>query len=223
MRVSEPFGEWEFNRSSGDNTAVPNELDIDEWAAQVGLPEGRPRRITVHGSPVLHRACHEVTVFDGTLKQLVADMLESMDAADGVGLAANQIGVDARVFVYDCPDDTGFYHVGAIVNPVLEPTEAGVGIDKDEEGCLSVPLEFAPVARPAKVSVTGLDLDGRPIRIDGTGLLARCLQHETDHLNGRLYVDLLLPEDRDALLATNAERIATGQVPPWSEGKPRTD
>jgi peptide deformylase len=200
---------------------VPNELDIDEWAAEAGLPEGRPHRITVHGSPVLHRPCREVTDFGDELKQLVADMLESMDAADGVGLAANQIGVDARVFVYDCPDDTGFYHVGAIVNPVLLAPEPGVEEDKDDEGCLSVPLEFAPLARPVLASVTGQDLEGNPIRLDGTGLFARCLQHETDHLNGILYVDKLDPDEREAVLTANAERIAEGTTPPWSEGTPR--
>ncbi|SHN74522.1 peptide deformylase [Cryptosporangium aurantiacum] len=200
---------------------MPKELDIDEWAAAVGLPEGRPHRITVHGSPVLHRRCQDVTEFDDRLKQLVADMLESMDAAEGVGLAANQIGVDARVFVYDCPDETGFYHVGAIVNPVVVPPEPGVDLDKDDEGCLSLPLEFAPLARPARASVTGQDLEGRPIRVDGTGLLARCLQHETDHLDGLLYVDKLGPDEREAVLSANAERIAAGTMPPWSEGKPR--
>ncbi|GAA3390713.1 peptide deformylase [Cryptosporangium minutisporangium] len=201
---------------------MAKELDIDEWAAEVGLPEGQPRRITVHGSPVLHRPCQEVTAFDDRLKQLVADMLESMDAAEGVGLAANQIGVDARVFVYDCPDDTGFYHVGAIVNPVLLPPEPDVELDKDEEGCLSVPLEFAPLARPATASVTGQDLEGRPIRVDGTGLFARCLQHETDHVNGIVYVDKLGPDEREAVLAANAVRIAAGTAPTWSEGTPRT-
>ena len=202
---------------------MPNELDIDEWAAEVGLPEGRPHRVTVHGSPVLHRPCRAIMEFGDELKQLVADMLESMDAAEGVGLAANQIGVDARVFVYDCPDETGFYHVGAIVNPVLVPTEAGVEEDKDDEGCLSVPLQFAPLARPGKASVTGQDIEGRPIRLDGTGLFARCLQHETDHLNGILYVDKLDPDAREAVLAANAERISSGEMPPWSEGKPRAD
>ncbi|GAA0276901.1 peptide deformylase [Cryptosporangium japonicum] len=200
---------------------MPNELDIDEWAAEVGLPEGRPRRVTVHGSPVLHRPCQEVTEFGDELKQLVADMLESMDAAEGVGLAANQIGEDARVFVYDCPDETGFYHVGAIVNPVLLAPEPGVEEDKDDEGCLSVPLEFSPLARPAKASVTGQDIEGRPIRVDGTGLFARCLQHETDHLNGILYVDRLEPDAREAVLAANAQRIEAHEMPPWSEGTPR--
>ncbi|MFI5952386.1 peptide deformylase [Cryptosporangium sp. NPDC051539] len=215
-------GESAAGEPDRDNAGVATEeLDIDEWAEKVGLPEGRACRITVHGTPVLHRSCQEVTEFGDELKQLVADMLESMDAADGVGLAANQIGVDARVFVYDCPDDTGFYHVGAIVNPVLEPFEPDAELDKEEEGCLSVPLEFAPLARPVTASVTGQDLEGNPIRVEGTGMLARCLQHETDHLNGIVYVDRLGPDEREAVLAANAARIESGEMPRWSEGEPR--
>ena len=186
--------------------------------AEAELPEGRPRRITVYETPVLHAACQPVTVFGDALKQLVADLFESMDAAEGVGLAANQIGVNAAVFVYDCPDAEDVYQVGCVINPVLVPPSPGVPMVEDEEGCLSIPLEFAILCRPAVASVTGVDIEGRPIRVDGTGMFARCLQHETDHLNGLMYVDRLDPEHRDAILAAHQERAEDKGMPPWSAG-----
>ncbi|MGC5412643.1 peptide deformylase, partial [Streptomyces sp. DT225] len=102
--------------------------------------------------------------------------------AEGVGLAANQIGVDLKVFVYDCPDDEGVRHVGAVCNPVLEelPPEARV-LDDSGEGCLSVPTAYAKLARPDYAVVRGQDAQGNPVRVRGTGYFARCLQHETDH------------------------------------------
>ncbi|MFI7586182.1 peptide deformylase [Spongisporangium articulatum] len=171
----------------------------------------------MYGTAVLHEPCAEVTAFDDDLKQLVADMFESMDWAEGVGLAANQIGVGLRVFVYDCPDAEGVHHVGVVVNPVVEvPDDAP--LDEDTEGCLSVPREFSPLARPARATVTGQDLNGKSIRVEGTGLLARCLQHETDHLNGIVYVDKLTPERRQEVMADHAARIAAGELPEWSAG-----
>jgi peptide deformylase len=173
---------------------------------------GTPRPITRYGNPVLHRRCAEVTVFDDTLAQLVADMFASMAAAEGVGLAANQIGVDARVFVVDCPDADGTNVVAYVVNPVLHLPESagGRGLEVDSEGCLSVPGVRADVGRPDTSSVTGVDLHGDPVRIDGTGLLARCLQHETDHLDGLLYVDRLPAKQRKKLLARSAEAPGVG-------------
>ena len=196
----------------------PDETTPEEWAEEWGLPEGTARPVVVHGTPVLHRRCREVTGFDDDLRQLVADMFASMDAAEGVGLAANQIGVDARVFVYDCPDAEEVHQVGAVVNPVVLPDPGGVEPDEGPEGCLSVPREFSPLSRPARATVTGQDLDGDPIRVDGTGLLARCLQHETDHLNGVLYVDRLPAEARAAVMAAHRQRIADGELPEWSAG-----
>ncbi|WP_153040078.1 peptide deformylase [Actinoplanes sp. TFC3] len=173
---------------------------------------GTPRPITRYGNPVLHRRCAEVTDFDDALEQLVADMFASMAAADGVGLAANQIGVDARVFVIDCPDETGTHVIAHIVNPVLHlPESTGTrDLDVDDEGCLSVPGVRADVGRPVTSAVTGVDLHGNPVRIDGTGLLARCLQHETDHLDGLLYVDRLPAKQRKKLLARSADAPAVG-------------
>lgn len=179
-----------------------------EWVA-VQTRSGTPRPITRYGDPVLHRRCAEVTEFDDDLAQLVADMFASMAAADGVGLAANQIGVDARVFVVDCPDDTGAHVVAHIVNPVLHLPDSRE-LDDDTEGCLSVPGPQASVPRPAPAYVTGVDLTGQPVRIDGTGVLARCLQHETDHLDGLLYVDRLPAKQRKKLLAESAEHPGVG-------------
>ncbi|AXI79377.1 peptide deformylase [Peterkaempfera bronchialis] len=174
---------------------------------------GTVRPITVVGNPVLHRPCEAVTAFDADLASLIDDMFVSMYAAEGVGLAANQIGVGTRVFVYDCPDDEGVRHVGHIVNPVLEELDASRRLlDESPEGCLSVPGAYADLARPDYAAVTGQDRDGKEIRIEGTGFFARCLQHETDHLNGYLYIDRLSKRDRkDALrqMAESTPRYAT--------------
>ncbi|MEV8509847.1 peptide deformylase [Actinoplanes sp. NPDC051475] len=170
---------------------------------------GTPRPITRYGNPVLHRRCADVTVFDDDLQQLIADMFASMAAADGVGLAANQIGVDARVFVVDCPDDTGNHVVAHVVNPVLDPPQDR-GLEVDSEGCLSVPGVRADVGRPATASVVGVDMHGNAVRIDGTGLLARCLQHETDHLDGLLYVDRLPAKKRKKMLTESADAPSVG-------------
>jgi peptide deformylase len=152
-------------------------------------------RIRIAGDPVLHNPTREVTEFDTELKTLVDDMFETMAAARGVGLAANQIGFDLRVFVYDCPDDEGVQHRGVVVNPTLETSEIPETMpdpDDDFEGCLSVPGEAYPTGRARWAKVTGQGLDGEPFEAEGTGFFARCLQHETDHLNGYLYTDRLI-------------------------------
>jgi peptide deformylase len=156
--------------------------------------------ITLYGTEVLHRPTREVTDFGPDLGKLVDRMFEEMYAAEGVGLAANQIGVDLQVFVLDCPDKDGKRTVAHVVNPVLELPPPPRHLDDDIEGCLSVPGQHANVARPATASVTGLDKSGKPLRIDGTGMLARCLQHEYDHLQGRVYVDRLSARQRRAIL-----------------------
>jgi peptide deformylase len=162
---------------------------------------GAARPITVVGNPVLHKECQDVTEFDDKLSALIDDMFASQRAAEGVGLAANQIGVDLKVFVYDCPDDDGVRHVGVVCNPVLEelPAESRV-LEEANEGCLSVPTAYAELARPDYAVVRGQDAQGNPIKVRGTGYFARCLQHETDHLYGYLYIDRLSKRDRkDAL------------------------
>ena len=160
------------------------------------------RPIVILGDPVLHNPTTPVEVgSDGSLPddigQLITDMYETMDAAHGVGLAANQIGVGMRLFVYDCADDRGKadYRRGVVINPVLETSEIPETMpdpELDDEGCLSVPGESFPCGRATWARVTGLDADGNPVTLEGTGLFARMLQHETNHLDGYLYVDKLL-------------------------------
>ena len=151
--------------------------------------------IRVVGDPVLATPTRPVQEFDDELRTLVADMYETMAAANGVGLAANQIGVDLRVFVYDCPDDEGVRHKGVVVNPTLTTSERPEGMpdpDDDFEGCLSVPGETYPTGRASWAKVTGFDDEGQPVEVEGKGFFARCLQHETDHLDGLLYLDRLV-------------------------------
>jgi peptide deformylase len=157
------------------------------------LPDGG----TVHpmtrwGDPVMHRPARPVTEFDDTLRSLAADMVATMYAAEGVGLAACQIGVDLAIFVFDCLDEDGVEHQGIVCNPVLDlPEGKDRRLDDSEEGCLSYPGAFVPCARPDYARVTGQGLDGSPVQYAGTGMLARCLQHETDHTNGTVFGDRL--------------------------------
>ncbi|RSN71036.1 peptide deformylase [Actinomadura sp. WAC 06369] len=169
---------------------------------------GSVRRITVVGEEVLARPCREVSDFGSPeLSALIDDMFATMYAADGAGLAANQVGVDLRLFVYDCPDDHGVRHVGHLVNPVLELPEAGDRrLLNDVEGCLSVPGASMEVPRTDRAVARGSDKDGRPLVIEGTGYFARCLQHETDHLFGRTYIDRLSKRGRKEALRQMEER-----------------
>ncbi len=154
------------------------------------------------GDPVLHTQTTPVPVgADGSLPaelaELIASMYDTMDAAHGVGLAANQIGHGLRLFVYDCADDRGRAdrRRGVVINPVLETSEIPETMPDpgdDDEGCLSVPGESFPTGRATWARVTGLDADGSPIAVEGTGLFARMLQHETGHLDGFLYLDRLI-------------------------------
>jgi peptide deformylase len=115
-----------------------------------------------------------------------------MAVADGVGLAAPQVGVDLAVFVYDCPDADGVRHRGHVVNPTIETSGP---VESSDEGCLSVPGPYQELDRFHSATVTGVDMDGKPVEVTGTGFFARCLQHETDHLRGVLYIDHL-PRNR---------------------------
>jgi peptide deformylase len=157
------------------------------------LPEGGTvRPMTRWGTPVMHRPQKPVTSYDEELRALVADMVATMYAADGVGLAACQIGVDLAVFVFDCPDESGRHTAGVVCNPVLTlPEGRDRQLDEADEGCLSFPGAFVACARPDRASVTGFGLDGEPVEFSGDGLLARCLQHETDHTLGTVFGDRL--------------------------------
>lgn len=159
---------------------------------------GRTRPVLIVGDPVLHRPAERVTVFDQQLRELIADMFATMYLADGVGLAATQIGVALSVFVYDCPDADDVSHRGHMVNPLI--SYRSTELDDGEEGCLSVPGPYAPLARPEVVTVRGVDQDGQELEVTGTGLFARCLVHETDHLDGTLYIDHLTRRQRSRVL-----------------------
>lgn len=159
------------------------------------------RPITIIGHKALHQPTKKVRDVTDEIRTLVDDMFDTMEAAEGVGLAANQVGVRWRIFVYDCTHDpeAGPDARGVVVNPALEKEHVSplsADPEADHEGCLSVPGESFPTARSDWARVTGTDLDGNPISVEGTGLLGRCLQHETDHLDGHLYVERLSPEDK---------------------------
>jgi peptide deformylase len=127
--------------------------------------------------------------FDGSFRRLVDDMFETMYAAPGVGLAASQVGVSLRLFVFD--DGEG--NTGAVANPELSDLDDE---ESRDEGCLSIPGPFYPTVRSLRATVRGLDVEGRPLELSGEGLLARILQHETDHTDGVMYIDRLPPEGR---------------------------
>ncbi|MEU7618999.1 peptide deformylase [Micromonospora rifamycinica] len=142
------------------------------------------RPIRIIGDPVLRTACTPVTRFDAALQQLVDDLMDTLLGAPGrAGVAAPQIGVDAQVFVYDADG-----HRGHLINPTIELSDE---IQDDDEGCLSIPGLYFPTRRALHATVRGVDRHGDPLTISGSGFLARALQHETDHLAGRLYVDTL--------------------------------
>ncbi|GAA1495848.1 peptide deformylase [Paeniglutamicibacter kerguelensis] len=141
--------------------------------------------IRIVGDPILRTRADEVTEFGPVLRKLVADMDETMENVEGAGLAAPQVGVSLRVFTYQIAGQRGH-----IINPVLELSDD----DQDDisEGCLSIPGLGYPVTRRRWTRATGVDVDNNPVVIEGEGFLARCLQHETDHLDGILYIDRLI-------------------------------
>ena len=141
------------------------------------------------GDPVLREPTKPLEVFDDALRRLAPEMTETMHAAPGVGLAANQVGLSIACFVYD--DREG--HAGFVANPALLELE---GEDTMDEGCLSIPGPYHPTTRALKVRLRGQDLDGQPIDARAEDLLARIFQHETDHLIGGLYIDRLDDDGR---------------------------
>jgi peptide deformylase len=154
--------------------------------------------IRLFGDPVLRTPAEPVRDFDAELRKLVKDLTDTMLEAPGSGLAAPQIGVGLRVFTYHVGEDAGH-----LINPSLDVSgdpETG------DEGCLSIPGLVFPTARPMHVVATGFDMHGEPVTLTGTEVLARCVQHETDHLDGVLFIDRLDPEQRK--LAMKAIREA---------------
>ena len=180
------------------------------------LPEGGTvRTMTRWGTPVMHRPQADVTAYDDELRTLVADMVATMYAAEGVGLAACQVGVDLRVFVFDCPDDSGDHTVGVVCNPVVTlPEGKDRNLEEAEEGCLSFPGAFIDCARPDFARVTGFGVDGSPVVFEGDGLLARCLQHETDHTLGTVFADRLPTKAQKKLRKIQA-KVADEFPPGW--------
>ncbi|TDC76738.1 peptide deformylase [Actinomadura sp. 7K507] len=155
---------------------------------------GTARPIRHLGDPVLRTECDPVRTFDAALERLVDDMFVTMYEEEGAGLAANQVGVGLRVFVYDCEDDKGRRHIGHVVNPRLVAADGETLVEP--EGCLSVPgLRFA-TPRHAHAAVEGVDMKGKPVHVEGTGYFARCLQHECGHLDGSVYIDVLSGDAR---------------------------
>lgn len=180
---------------------------------------GTVRPMTRWGTPVMHRPQQPVTTYDEELRALVADMVATMYAADGVGLAACQIGVDLAVFVFDCPDASGERTVGVVCNPELTlPEGRERQLEEAEEGCLSFPGAFVECARPDVASVTGTGLDGEPVAFTGDGLLARCLQHETDHTRGTVFGDRL-PTKLRKKLQKQHDKLAGDYPADWPVGE----
>jgi peptide deformylase len=156
--------------------------------------------IRVLGDPVLREPAREVQAFDDLHRKLIDDMLETMYAAPGVGLAAPQVGLSLRLFVYDGGDGSG---PGAIANPVLSDLD---GEQEEEEGCLSVPGLWYPTPRAMRARVEGRGRRGELVSVEGDGLLARIFQHETDHVGGLLFLDRLDPEHRRSAMAMLRDR-----------------
>lgn len=154
------------------------------------------RRIVTYGTPVLRQRTKEVASVDGELQQLIDDMVETMYAAPGVGLAANQVGSPHRLFVANPADDRDPSKLLVVINPEIVESD---GEFANEEGCLSIPDYREEVRRARRVLLRGLDRQGAPIEMEGRDLLARIFQHEMDHLNGLFFVDRLSPAKRDIL------------------------
>ncbi|HVM53527.1 MAG TPA: peptide deformylase [Acidimicrobiales bacterium] len=159
-----------------------------------------PYVIRIVGDPVLRQTAAPVADIDGRIAKLVEDMIPTMYEAAGLGLAAPQVGVQKRLFVYDLQDEQG---PRVLVNPVISEHR---GEWVYEEGCLSVPGLHWEIVRPKEVHLTGYDLDGNEVSIEADELLARLFQHELDHLDGRLLLDLLDDDQRKQAMRAMRER-----------------
>lgn len=164
------------------------------------------RPILRYGQPVLHAPATPVADLSTEVTQLIDDMVDTMHAAPGVGLAAPQVGTSLRVCVVDLSVGQQPSALHVLVNPSIVEMD---GMQLHEEGCLSVPGIEASVIRPARLTVTATDRGGQPCRVEATGLLARALQHELDHLDGILFIDRLRPVYRRAIVR-RIERLSRG-------------
>lgn len=157
------------------------------------------RPIRLLGDPVLRTPCEEVTRFDAAIERLVADLIDTVVAEPGrAGLAANQVGVSLAAFSYRVDGQVGY-----VINPRLEGLEGQLG---GEEGCLSIPGVCGRPARYVRAIVQGADVTGGPVTLAGTGEMARCFQHEVDHLRGTLYIDRLEGDERRRVMRQLAVR-----------------
>ncbi len=163
--------------------------------------------IRVFGDPVLRQRAQDVTHVDGKLVQLAKDMIQTMYDAPGLGLAAPQVGVQKRLFVYDLGDGQG---AKTLVNPVIKESRGEWAYD---EGCLSVPGLSWEIVRPKEIHLVGHDLDGNDVDIEADELLARLYQHELDHLDGTLLLDHLDEDQRKEAMRTLRNRILTPEAP----------
>jgi peptide deformylase len=164
--------------------------------------------VVKYGDPILTKRAEEVVDFDEKLNKLVDDMFETMYGAPGVGLAAPQVGVLKRLFVMDCSSGKDKKQKVVLINPVIETEE---GEQVGDEGCLSFPGVFLEVKRPQRVVVRARDLDGSEIALDVMDLQARCVSHETDHLDGELFINYLSPLKRDLTKRKIKKRIKQGE------------
>jgi peptide deformylase len=158
------------------------------------------REIRVIPDPVLRTKCAEITEIDDGVRGLVQDLLDTVDDDGRAGLAANQIGVNLRAFSWNIDGEIGY-----VLNPVI--VETSDELQQGDEGCLSVPNQWYPLARANFAKVEGIDLDGNLLTVAGEGLMARCLQHECDHLDGKLYLDRLEKATRAQAMRALRERL----------------
>jgi peptide deformylase len=167
------------------------------------------RQVRIYGDPVLRQKAVDVTVFDESLRSLVADLFDTMKVYRGVGLAAPQVGVAQRVFVVDVPVEDAPNVRLAVVNPVLDTRS---GKETSEEGCLSMPGIYEDVTRSAELRLRAFDEHGNAFERRVDGYFARAVQHESDHLDGVLFTDRLSPLKRQ-FLRRQLDALARGEVP----------
>ena len=160
--------------------------------------------VVKYGDPVLTKRAEEVVEFDKNLAKLVDDMFETMYGAPGVGLAAPQVGILKRLFVMDCSSGKNPKQKVALINPVIATEE---GDQSGDEGCLSFPGIYFQVKRPQRVVVRAQDINGSSFTLDVMDLEARCVEHETDHLDGELFISYLSPLKRDLVKRKIKKRI----------------